>query len=279
MPKTYAELLKEAKASIREVTPQEAERLRAEGVTFVDVRETSEWDQGYIPGALHVARSYLELQIEATVPDRDAPLVLYCAGGVRSAFGAQTLKQLGYANAMSMSGGFQTWKARGPALDDPGRPVEGAAAALQPPSPDPGGRLGRAGPPPRVQGAPHRRGRPRQPGCPLPRRGRRGHDRDRRLRRRRRLQPPAPGDPRHRSGRPEEGRERPARRSRRSTPTSPSSATTRCSSATTSSGSSTATTSSSTGPTRSRRATSSTTRPSRPASRSSTPASSGSRAS
>src|SRR3972149_1023038 len=59
MPKTYTELLKEAKASIREVNPQEAERLRAEGVTFIDVRETSEWDQGYIPGALHVARRSL----------------------------------------------------------------------------------------------------------------------------------------------------------------------------------------------------------------------------
>jgi len=113
MPKTYAELLKEAKASIREVNPQEAERLRTEGVTFVDVRETSEWEGGHIPGAIHVARSYLEQQIEAALPDHDAPIVLYCAGGVRSAFGAQTLKALGYTNPISMSGGFQQWKGAG----------------------------------------------------------------------------------------------------------------------------------------------------------------------
>jgi molybdopterin/thiamine biosynthesis adenylyltransferase/rhodanese-related sulfurtransferase len=113
MPKTYAELLREAKASIREVNPAEAERLRTEGVTFVDVRETSEWEGGHIPGAVHVARSYLEQQIEAAVPDREAPVVLYCAGGVRSAFGAQTLQQLGYANPISMSGGFQQWKGAG----------------------------------------------------------------------------------------------------------------------------------------------------------------------
>ena len=113
MPKTYPELLREAKASIQEVNPQEADRLRAEGVTFVDVRETSEWEQGFIPGAIHVARSYLEQQIEAAVPDHDAPVVLYCAGGVRSAFGAQTLKELGYANPISMSGGFQQWKGAG----------------------------------------------------------------------------------------------------------------------------------------------------------------------
>ena len=113
MTKSYAELLKEAKASIQERNPQESERLRAEGVTFVDVRETTEWEQGYIPGAIHVARSYLEQQIEAAVPDHDAPVVLYCAGGVRSAFAAQTLQQLGYANAISMSGGFQSWKSAG----------------------------------------------------------------------------------------------------------------------------------------------------------------------
>jgi len=113
MSKTYAELLKEAKAAIREVNPQEAERLLAAGVTFVDVRESTEWDQGHIPGAIHVARSYLEQQIEAAVPDRTAPVVLYCAGGVRSAFGAQTLKELGYADAISMSGGFQQWKGAG----------------------------------------------------------------------------------------------------------------------------------------------------------------------
>ncbi len=113
MTKSYSDLLREAKASISEVNPAEAERLRAQGVTFVDVREASEWEQGFIPGALHISRSYLEQQVEAAVPDRDAPVVLYCAGGVRSAFAAQTLRQLGYANPISMSGGFQSWKSAG----------------------------------------------------------------------------------------------------------------------------------------------------------------------
>ena len=113
MTKSYADLLREAKASISEVNPAEADRLRAEGVTFIDVREASEWEQGFIPGALHISRSYLEQQVEAAVPDRDSPVVLYCAGGVRSAFAAQTLQQLGYANPISMSGGFQSWKSAG----------------------------------------------------------------------------------------------------------------------------------------------------------------------
>ncbi len=113
MTKSYADLLGLAKASIREVNPAEAERLRSEGVTFVDVREDQEWEQGYIPGALHIDRSYLEQQIEAALPDRAAPVVLYCAAGVRSLFAAQTLKELGYADPISMSGGFQVWKSRG----------------------------------------------------------------------------------------------------------------------------------------------------------------------
>ena len=113
MTKSYADLLREVKASIAEADIAESQRLLAEGVTFVDIREDSEWEQGYIPGAIHISRSYLEQQIEAAVPDHAAPVLLYCAGGVRSAFGAQTLQQLGYSNPISMAGGFQAWKSRG----------------------------------------------------------------------------------------------------------------------------------------------------------------------
>jgi molybdopterin/thiamine biosynthesis adenylyltransferase/rhodanese-related sulfurtransferase len=114
MPKSYSDLLNEVRASIREVTPEESERLRKAGkATLVDVRELFEWEQGYIPDSLHVGRSYLEQNIEAVVPDHATPLILYCAGGIRSAFGAQTLQELGYTNVASMSGGFQQWKSLG----------------------------------------------------------------------------------------------------------------------------------------------------------------------
>ena len=113
MPRTYADLLREARASIREVTPQEVSALPAGGATIVDVREATEWEQGHLPDALHISKSYVEQQIEAAVPDRDAPVVLYCAGGVRSLFAAQSLEELGYTNVSSMSGGFQAWKSAG----------------------------------------------------------------------------------------------------------------------------------------------------------------------
>jgi molybdopterin/thiamine biosynthesis adenylyltransferase/rhodanese-related sulfurtransferase len=113
MPRTYADLLREARAQIREVSPQEVDALPEGGATVVDVREDSEWEQGHLPGALHISKSYVEQEIEGKVPDRDAPVVLYCAGGIRSLFAGQTLQELGYTNVASMSGGFQAWKSAG----------------------------------------------------------------------------------------------------------------------------------------------------------------------
>ena len=119
MPKSYADLLREARSRIREVTPQEVGGLSPGAATIVDVREASEWEQGHLPGANHISKSYIEQQIEGAVPDRDAPVILYCAGGVRSLFAAQTLAEMGYTNVASMSGGFQAWKGAGLEFETP----------------------------------------------------------------------------------------------------------------------------------------------------------------
>jgi sulfur-carrier protein adenylyltransferase/sulfurtransferase len=114
MPKTYPELLREARAEIPEVSPTQADALRQAGsAVLLDVREASEWEQGHVPGAVHISKSYLEQEIEGKAPDRDRQVVLYCAGGIRSLFAAQTLKQMGYTDVVSMSGGFQQWKGQG----------------------------------------------------------------------------------------------------------------------------------------------------------------------
>jgi sulfur-carrier protein adenylyltransferase/sulfurtransferase len=115
MPKTYAEMLREARAVVPEITPLETQRLRetSPNVALVDVREDSEWEEGHIPGATHIPKSYIEQQIEGAVPDRARPVILYCASGVRSLFAGQTLSELGYTDVRSMSGGFQEWKGRG----------------------------------------------------------------------------------------------------------------------------------------------------------------------
>ena len=115
MAKSFSQLIREVRSSIREVTPAEVEQIRVSSpeTRIVDVRESTEWDEGHLPGAAHVARGYLEQQIEAAIPDRDTPVILYCAGGVRSALGARTLEDMGYTNVASMSGGFQQWKTQG----------------------------------------------------------------------------------------------------------------------------------------------------------------------
>lgn len=114
MPKTYAELLREARAQIREVSPAEADALRRRGAArLVDVREASEWEQGHVPGATHVSRGYLEIEIEAAVPDRATPVLLYCAGGIRSLLAGQAMAAMGYTDVASVAGGFQAWKGQG----------------------------------------------------------------------------------------------------------------------------------------------------------------------
>jgi sulfur-carrier protein adenylyltransferase/sulfurtransferase len=114
MSPSGAELLRQVKSQIEEVDPAEVAELIDEGVTVVDVRESEEYAAGHLPGAKHVPRSYLESRIEGVVPDRSTQVILYCASGNRSAYGARTLKdELGYEHVRSMTGGITLWKDRG----------------------------------------------------------------------------------------------------------------------------------------------------------------------
>src|SRR5256885_16837905 len=112
---TYREHLAAVKREISEVSAAEAEqRLAAEPrPVLIDVRERDEYEQGYIPAAVHVPRGNLESRIDNVAPDRDAPLIVYCAGGSRSAYAAKTLGELGYTQVASMAGGFSGWKQNG----------------------------------------------------------------------------------------------------------------------------------------------------------------------
>ncbi len=114
MSQSGSELLKQVKAQIKEVDPSEVVQLLGEGVVVVDCRETEELSAGILPGAVHIPRSYLETRFESVVPDRSQRVIIYCASGVRSAFGAHTLMaEMGYEDVESMAGGFTLWKDRG----------------------------------------------------------------------------------------------------------------------------------------------------------------------
>ena len=111
---SFRDLLKQTKARIREVdTAGAAAEIDVPGTVVVDVREADEYEQGALPGAIHIPRGFLESQVESKVPDHDVPIVVYCAGGTRSAFAAETLTQLGYGDVVSMAGGFNRWKDEG----------------------------------------------------------------------------------------------------------------------------------------------------------------------
>ncbi len=110
---TFRDLLNAAKAEITEIDTATAADHIAAGAIALDVREPDEYDQGAVPDAIHIPRGHLEAQVEGRLTDKGTEVVIYCAGGVRSAFAAKTLQELGYSNVSSVAGGFGKWKDEG----------------------------------------------------------------------------------------------------------------------------------------------------------------------
>jgi molybdopterin/thiamine biosynthesis adenylyltransferase/rhodanese-related sulfurtransferase len=112
---TYNELLQQVRREIDEVSAREAHaRLEhAEPPLLLDVREHDEWDEGHLPGAVHIPRGSLESRVERITPDRAAPIIVYCATGARSAFATKTLEEMGYENVANLDGGIVDWKRSG----------------------------------------------------------------------------------------------------------------------------------------------------------------------
>jgi rhodanese-related sulfurtransferase len=107
----FLKLVAEAKKRVRETNPQEVKQRLDAGEEFhlVDVREESEFARGRLPGAVHLSKGVIERDIERAIPDRAAPIVLYCGGGFRSALAAENLQRMGYTNVISMDGGWSGW--------------------------------------------------------------------------------------------------------------------------------------------------------------------------
>lgn len=110
---TFRDLLSAAKSEINEVDTDGAAAAISGGAIVLDVREPDEYEEGALADAIHIPRGHLEAQIESRIIDKTAPVVAYCAGGVRSAFAAKTLQELGYTNVVSMDGGYGRWKDEG----------------------------------------------------------------------------------------------------------------------------------------------------------------------
>jgi adenylyltransferase/sulfurtransferase len=115
MAKTYKQLMEEARQAIPEVSIEEVKNRmeRGENWTLLDVREREEYREGHLEGAFSLPRGFLEIRVEEAVSDKSTPIIAYCAGGVRSLIAARTLKEMGYENVVSMSGGYTAWKNAG----------------------------------------------------------------------------------------------------------------------------------------------------------------------
>lgn len=119
MRQSAQQLVAEAKARIREIAPRDLEALRARGVPVIDVREPAEYAAGHIPGAVNIPRGVLEFEVDGhpavngerdpALAHREQPVVLYCRTGGRSALAAEALLRLGFAQPVSLAGGFQAW--------------------------------------------------------------------------------------------------------------------------------------------------------------------------
>jgi len=111
---SFRELLNKAKSVINEIdTAGAQQRILNSSPIVLDIREPDEFEQGAVDGVTHIPRGHLEAQVEQRIQDHDAEIIVYCAGGVRSAFAAQTLGELGYTDVASMDGGFGKWKDEG----------------------------------------------------------------------------------------------------------------------------------------------------------------------
>jgi rhodanese-related sulfurtransferase len=111
----FEKLCQDVKQNVRELTVDDVKAKLDAKETFhlVDVREESEFAQDHLPGAVHLGKGVIERDIEKAIPRTDAPIVLYCGGGFRSALAADNLQKMGYTNVWSMDGGIRGWREKG----------------------------------------------------------------------------------------------------------------------------------------------------------------------
>jgi rhodanese-related sulfurtransferase len=111
----FLAIVNDAKSRIKETDIAGYKRMLegAQKPILVDVREESEWSAGHAAGAVHIGKGVIERDIEAQVPDKKAPLVLYCGGGFRSALAADGLQKMGYTNVISLDGGWRAYQQSG----------------------------------------------------------------------------------------------------------------------------------------------------------------------
>jgi phage shock protein E len=112
-PNRFQKLVADAKTRITEISPMDAVKEVERGALLIDVREQEDWEAARVPGAIHMSRGTIELDIEEKAPALDTPIICHCGGGSRSALVTESLQKMGYTNVKSLAGGFKAWKQAG----------------------------------------------------------------------------------------------------------------------------------------------------------------------
>ena len=112
-PNRFQKLVQDAKSRIKEIPALDAAKEMQRGAMLIDVREKEDWDESHIPGAIHLSRGVVELEIEEKAPALDTSIICHCGGGSRSALVADSLQKMGYTNVKSLAGGLKAWKQAG----------------------------------------------------------------------------------------------------------------------------------------------------------------------
>ena len=115
----FLALVNNARPRVREVDIHQYQKMPHEGRLLIDIREDHEWEAGHAAGAIHLSRGIIERDIEARVPDKSTPMVLYCGGGYRSVLAADSLRIMGYTNVISLDGGWRGWVEAGLPVEKP----------------------------------------------------------------------------------------------------------------------------------------------------------------
>jgi len=115
MAKTFDQLMSEARKEVKELSVDEVQKLTSKNGKYLllDVREKEEYREGHLEGSVSIPRGFLEMRVESAISEKSKPIIAYCAGGVRSLLAAKDMKEMGYQEVISMSGGYSAWKAAG----------------------------------------------------------------------------------------------------------------------------------------------------------------------
>jgi rhodanese-related sulfurtransferase len=113
----FLALVNDAKSRVKQIDIEQYKKMPRDGHVLVDTREDREWEAGHATGAVHLSKGIIEREIESEVPDKSTTLILYCGGGYRSALVAEALQKMGYANAISLDGGWRAWNEAGLPVD------------------------------------------------------------------------------------------------------------------------------------------------------------------